>query len=61
MPASVPRLFDPDPVETRLAVVAEMLDRAVAELNRVMADIKELDPPAHQRRQSTTDSQEQER
>lgn len=55
MPASIPRSFDPDPIETRLAVVAEMLDRAVAEVNRVVADIKATHPP-----KSTMDDIEQE-
>lgn len=30
----------PDPIETRLLVVAEMLDRAVEEVRRVMNEIK---------------------
>lgn len=55
MPASTHRALEPDPIETRLAVVAEMLDRAVAELNRVVADIKSHHPP-----QSTKDNAEQE-
>ncbi len=39
---------DPAQIETRLLVVAEMLDRAVAEVRRTMAEIKSgtyTDPP----------------
>jgi len=35
-----PPLSDPSHIETRLLVVAEMLDRAVAEVRRAMDDIK---------------------
>jgi hypothetical protein len=55
MPASAHRSLEPDPIETRLVVVAEMLDRAVTELNRVVADIKSHHPP-----QSTKDAADQE-
>lgn len=34
-----------DPIETRLLVIAAMLDKAVAELHRVMDQIKETDSP----------------
>ena len=35
-----PPLPDPTHIETRLLVVAEMLDRAVAEVRRAMAEIQ---------------------
>lgn len=35
-----PPLSDPSHIEMRLLVVAEMLERAVAEVHRAMADIK---------------------
>lgn len=41
MPASSHRLAGtPDPIETRLQVVAAMLDKAVVELHVLMSDIK---------------------
>lgn len=39
MPAP-PSLPDPSQIETRLLIVAEMLERAVAEVRRTMAEIK---------------------
>jgi hypothetical protein len=35
-----PPIPDPTHIETRLLIVAEMLDRAVAEVRRAMAEIK---------------------
>lgn len=40
-----PPLHDPQQIETRLLVVAEMLDRAVAEVRRAMDEIKAVTPP----------------
>jgi len=40
-----PPLPDPSHIETRLMVVAEMLTRAVDEVNRVMDEIKGAAPP----------------
>lgn len=40
-----PPLPDPSHIETRLMVVAEMLTRAVDEVNRVMDEIKGEVPP----------------
>lgn len=39
-----PPLHDPQHIETRLLVVAEMLDRAVAEVRRTMDEIKATTP-----------------
>jgi hypothetical protein len=39
MPVPAP-LPDPSHIETRLLVVAAMLDKAVAEVNRTLAEIK---------------------
>jgi hypothetical protein len=39
-----PLLHDPQHIETRLLVVAEMLERAVAEVNRVVDEIKAVAP-----------------
>lgn len=39
-----PPIPDPTHIETRLLIVAEMLDRAVAEVRRAMAEIRS-DPP----------------
>lgn len=41
-----PPLPDPAHLETRLMVVAEMLDRAVEEVRRAMADLKGEQPAA---------------
>lgn len=38
--------MNPDPLEVRLAVVVEMLDRAVEEVRRVMEEIKIVEPKA---------------
>jgi len=35
-----PPLTDPSHIETRLLIVAEMLERAVAEVRRAMAEVK---------------------
>ncbi len=40
-----PPLHDPVQIETRLLVVAEMLERAVAEVRRAMDEIKAVTPP----------------
>lgn len=40
-----PPLHDPQHIETRLLVVAEMLERAVAEVRRTMDEIKASTPP----------------
>ncbi len=40
-----PPLHDPVQIETRLLVVAEMLERAVAEVRRTMDEIKAVTPP----------------
>lgn len=40
-----PPLNDPQHIETRLLVVAEMLERAVAEVRRAMDEIKAGTPP----------------
>lgn len=45
MPVSPP-MPDPSHIETRLLVIAEMLDRAVAEVHRAVADVKGGLPPA---------------
>lgn len=37
---TLPPLPDPSHIETRLLVVAEMLEKAVAEVRRTMAEIK---------------------
>lgn len=41
---------DPAQIETRLIVVAEMLDAAVAEVRRAMAEIRTATPPGGTRR-----------
>lgn len=41
-----PPLRDSVHIETRLLVVAEMLEKAVAEVHRAMAEIKSSHPPA---------------
>lgn len=38
-----PPMPDPTHLETRLLIVAEMLDRAVAEVRRAMAEIRATD------------------
>ncbi len=43
-----PPLHDPVQIEARLLVVSEMLDRAVEEVRRAMAEIKAGPPPAPQ-------------
>lgn len=40
MPASVHHAFDADPLDVRLQIIAAMLDKAVSELNGVMAEIR---------------------
>jgi hypothetical protein len=39
-----PPLKDPNHIETRLLVVAEMLEKAVAEVRRTMAEIRSVTP-----------------
>jgi hypothetical protein len=39
-----PPLPDPSHLETRLLIVAEMLEKAVAEVRRVTAEMKSCDP-----------------
>lgn len=39
-----PPLVDPSHIETRLLIVAEMLDRAVAEVRRAMAELSATAP-----------------
>lgn len=42
-----PPLPDPNHIEARLLIVAEMLDRAVAEVRRAMAEVRgHSEPPA---------------
>lgn len=43
-----PPFHDPVQIEARLLVVSEMLDRAVEEVRRAMAEIKAGPPPAPQ-------------
>ncbi len=45
-----PPLPDPGHIETRLLVVAEMLERAVAEVRRAMDEVRAVTPPGGVRR-----------
>lgn len=39
MPATTHRLSEPDPIETRLQVVIELLNKAATEVDRVVSEI----------------------
>lgn len=40
MPATSHRLGDPEPLETRVEIAVALLDRAAAELRRLLEEIK---------------------
>jgi hypothetical protein len=53
-----PPLHDPNQIETRLLVVAEMLEKAVAEVRRTMAEIRSITPPGGSRQVPTPPPEE---
>lgn len=50
-----PPLPDPGHIETRLLVVAEMLEKAVAEVRRAMDEVRATTPPEGSRRPKVTE------
>jgi hypothetical protein len=51
----VPPLPDSNHIETRLLVVAEMLEKAVAEVRRAMDEVRAVTPPEGFRRPNLTE------